>query len=560
MGVGDDRFQPVDAVFGGAVNTRRIVWLRRISQVLFFLLFIVLLIKTALPQNVMQDYSTAMSAQQGIRLNYPVSFFFKLDPLLWISTVLASHRWIAGTGLVLGIVVMTLVLGRFFCGFVCPFGTLHHAIAAVHPAVRGRKAGLYNEKTPAQRIKYAVLTLVLISAVFGLNLAGFFDPLSVLFRTLAVSILPAINIGVKEVFDAMASSNWNVLNLISYSAEMLISPILGFGYPAYQTGFLIGVIGIAILMLNRVRSRFWCRVLCPLGALLGCFSFKSPLQLVQDASRCTGCGKCMEACQGAASPRPGLKWENAECVRCFNCQAVCPEDALSFQMFWHQAPVRLPDTGRREVLTGLVAGVAFPFLSRLDGQIYHTSDARLIRPPGSLSEALFLERCQRCGLCMKVCPTNAIQPSLTEAGVAGFWTPVLHMTTGYCEYTCTLCGSVCPTGAIRMISEKEKTTKPVRIGSAFIDRGKCLPWSGNAPCIMCQEVCPVSPKAVEFREAGVQAMNGQTELLKQPYVNLQRCVGCGSCENKCPVKGAPAIRVIAAGESRSERNQILLNG
>ena len=160
---------------------------------------------------------------------------------------------------------------------------------------------------------------------------------------------------------------------------------------------------------------------------------------------------------------------------------------------------------------------------------------------------------------MKVCPNNAIQPSLSEAGMAGIWTPVLKMTLGYCEYTCTLCSSVCPTGAIQLITGQEKITRPVRIGSAFVDRGKCLPWTGNASCIMCEEVCPVSPKAVRFHEVEItDTRSGEILHLKQPYVDLRQCVGCGICENRCPVKGSPAIRVIAAGESRSAQNQILL--
>jgi formate hydrogenlyase subunit 6/NADH:ubiquinone oxidoreductase subunit I len=132
------------------------------------------------------------------------------------------------------------------------------------------------------------------------------------------------------------------------------------------------------------------------------------------------------------------------------------------------------------------------------------------------------------------------------------------MIQGYCEYTCTLCGSVCPTGAIRDISVKEKIGQPVRIGSAYIDRGRCLPWSGNAPCIVCQEVCPTSPKAIYVKKDVVTAPNGNTLQVQLPLVDLQKCIGCGICENKCPVRGRPAIRTLAAGESRSLRNQILL--
>jgi formate hydrogenlyase subunit 6/NADH:ubiquinone oxidoreductase subunit I len=81
---------------------------------------------------------------------------------------------------------------------------------------------------------------------------------------------------------------------------------------------------------------------------------------------------------------------------------------------------------------------------------------------------------------MRACPTNVINPTLAEAGMSGFWTPRLIMTQGYCEYTCTLCGSVCPTGAIRPITAGEKTGRPVKI-DRLLDRGRCSPWSGNAP-------------------------------------------------------------------------------
>jgi ferredoxin len=206
-----------------------------------------------------------------------------------------------------------------------------------------------------------------------------------------------------------------------------------------------------------------------------------------------------------------------------------------------------------------LVGISLPLLGRLDGRIYKTSDPRLIRPPGSLPEEGFLTLCQRCGLCMKVCPTNVINPTLSEAGMAGFWTPRLVMTQGYCEYSCTLCGSVCPTGAIKEITAQDKTGLPIRIGSAYVNRGRCLPWSGNAPCIVCEEHCPTSPKAIYLQDAVLPGPGGKRLRVQLPYVDLRRCVGCGVCEYKCPVKGRPAIQIIAVGESRSVKNKILLS-
>jgi formate hydrogenlyase subunit 6/NADH:ubiquinone oxidoreductase subunit I len=110
------------------------------------------------------------------------------------------------------------------------------------------------------------------------------------------------------------------------------------------------------------------------------------------------------------------------------------------------------------------------------------------------------------------------------------------MTQGYCEYTCTLCGSVCPTGAISEITAKEKIEKPIKIGSAYVERGRCLPWSGNATCIVCEEHCPTSPKAIYLVKDVVSGADGKKLKVQLPFVDLKRCVGCrfGACRPSAP--------------------------
>ncbi len=487
-----------------------------------------------------------------------MTFFFQLDPLVGLTSLFSGRTLVTGFFWGAGVLIVTLLLGRVFCSFVCPMGTIQHAVGSIKPTLKGSQMVRANRKTPGQRIKYFVLILLLVGSLLGLNLAGLLDPMALLFRSVALAILPAVGTALRSFFDALAASDFKILSMLSYAGEVLVAPVFGYTHQAYQTGWLIGVIFLVILFLNRIRPRFWCRTLCPLGALLGIFSRCSILKLEKYPAKCTNCNLCTRHCQGAASPKPGEHWEAAECLSCFNCQNVCPEDALAFKILPALKFNRQPDIGKRALLGGLLAGLSLPFLGRLDGQVDKTSDPRLIRPPGSLPEKDFLALCQRCGLCMKVCPTNAINPTLAEAGMAGFWTPHLSMIQGYCEYTCTLCGSVCPTGAISTITVKEKIDQPIKIGSAYIERGRCLPWSGNAPCIVCQEVCPTSPKAIYLKEDLVAAEAGKTRQVQLPYVSLQNCVGCGICENKCPVPGLPAIKTMAAGESRSLRNQILL--
>jgi polyferredoxin/formate hydrogenlyase subunit 6/NADH:ubiquinone oxidoreductase subunit I len=541
------------------LKAQQLVRIRRISQTVFLLFFFFFLIESRLPHDVFVDYSTVFSSEVDLEINYPVRFFFQLDPLVSLSSLVSGHQLIKGFWWALITVIVTLFLGRVFCGFVCPLGTIHHMVSWFKPTLKGQSMVRANEKTPSQRVKYFLLITVLLAAVLGLNATGLIDPISLLFRSLALAVFPGLAAGLLELSEVMALSDIKGINSLSYGTEYLVQVLFGFGYKAYQTAWFIGIVFLVILFLNRIRPRFWCRVLCPLGALLGICSRFSILRLEKNQEKCTNCNLCTKSCQGAASPRPGQDWDSAECLMCFNCFSTCPEDALTFRFRW--SPLKLnkaPDMGRRAVLAGLLGGVSLPLLGRLDGQAHKVTDPRLIRPPGSLPEKEFLTLCQRCGQCMKVCPTNVINPTLTEAGMAGFWTPHLIMTQGYCEYTCTLCGDVCPTGAIREFSVKEKIEGPIKIGSVHIDRGRCLPWSGNGPCIVCEEHCPTSPKAIYFHKGLVTGPDGKEKLLKLPYVDLKECVGCGICEYKCPVRGRPAIRTISAGESRSLENQILL--
>ena len=542
------------------MKLRYLLWLRRISQGVFLFLFVLLLVKTRLPTQAVIDYSGVMEGRGDVAVDAPVTFFFQIDPLVWLTSLISGHTLIKGMGWAAAVLLLTLLLGRFFCGFVCPLGTLNHLAGSIRPALKGRRRREVNQPSPVRGVKYGVLAVVLVAAAAGLNLAGFVDPIAIAFRSLALAVLPAFGIGLKEIFDAMAGSDIKLLALASYAAEEIVSPVFGYGYRTYQTGWIIGLVLLLILFLNRIRPRFWCRFLCPLGALLGLVARFSPLRITTDAAACTGCGQCNKDCQGAADPLSGYDGPSEECLRCFNCAGTCPENAVRLQWRMPRAAGRkaAPDLKRRAVLAGLGAGLALPFLGRLDGRVHTVYSADLIRPPGSLPEMDFLQLCQRCGLCMKVCPTNVILPALAEAGFAGFWTPILNMNQGYCEYTCNLCAGVCPTGAIAPFTIKEKAANPIRIGSAYVDRGRCLPWSGNGPCIVCEEHCPTAPKAIYLVTAAVAGPDGVPREVQLPQVNLARCTGCGICQNKCIVRGKPAIRVISAGESRHLRNRILL--
>jgi ferredoxin len=213
--------------------------------------------------------------------------------------------------------------------------------------------------------------------------------------------------------------------------------------------------------------------------------------------------------------------------------------------------------GRRTALTAGTIGVGGACLSKIHPQASGRAfNPALIRPPGAVEEQDFLNRCIRCGECMKVCPTNAIQPAGLEAGIKGLWTPLLNMDIGYCEYECTLCGQVCPTDAIRELSLEEK--QKTKIGQSFVDKNRCLPYASARPCIVCEEHCPTPTKAIWVEEVEVTNGSGEKSIVQQPHVDPELCVGCGICQNKCPIKDRSGIYVTSVGETRNLENQMLL--
>jgi ferredoxin-type protein NapF len=229
---------------------------------------------------------------------------------------------------------------------------------------------------------------------------------------------------------------------------------------------------------------------------------------------------------------------------------------------WIKTFVRPPqqerlNLGRRALLLAAAAGAGGASLARIGATEGHQGfSPSLIRPPGSAPEEEFLARCVRCGECMRVCPTNALHPALGEGGWTGLWTPVLKMKSGYCEYECSLCSQVCPTRAIQTLTLEQK--KKIRIGTAFFDRNRCLPYASARTCIVCEEHCPTPKKAIWFEEVSVLGADGGRVTVKQPHVNLDLCIGCGICETKCPIADERGVRVTSVGESRHPKNQILL--
>ena len=197
------------------MKPKYLVWIRRGSQVFFLGLFLFLLVESRLPQDIIVDYTQSMGETREIRIEQPVTFFFQLDPLVWLTSLISGHLWIKGSFWAMAVLVMTLLLGRIFCGFICPFGTLHHMFSYFKSSLKGKKLFHANRKTPSQKIKYALLVSVLFSSLFGLNIAGWMDPVSFLFRSLALAVIPGLGNSLAEFFGLLAGSDIKILNIMS---------------------------------------------------------------------------------------------------------------------------------------------------------------------------------------------------------------------------------------------------------------------------------------------------------------------------------------------------------
>ena len=535
--------------------------LRTITQVAFFLLFLFLLLRT-------EFRGSFTGSTREIRLPYPVSLFFRIDPLIAVANALSSHALYRGLLWSLVVLIPTMFLGRFFCGWICPLGSIHHFFSSLKSErKRGKQLIESNRYKRWQTTKYYLLIVCAVAALFGTGVVGWLDPFSFLVRSVGLSVLPTTNYALRALLGSLEHSRYGFVQTFGSILHFIFgSVLLGFKQPYFRSGVWLAVIFIFVIALNFRITRFWCRALCPLGALLGLVSRWSIFGLAKHAEHCKDCNRCLLRCQGGDDPIGGVPWHQSECLLCLNCVDECPEHSLRFEWFPAQKAAGA-NLQRRKVLTGLAAGVALVPLARSTPGFTVQRHERLLRPPGALDEEFFLSRCIRCGECMKVCPNNALHPSFSEAGLEGLWTPVLVPRIGYCEPSCVLCSQVCPTGAIWEVTGKEKgwsvdigcTDKPVRVGTAFYDRGRCLPWAMATECIVCEEWCPTSPKAIYLQAAEVTDTAGNIKELKQPYVDPSRCVGCGACEYACPVQDRPAVYVTSVGESRSRTNQILLN-
>ncbi len=436
------------------MKQRGFILIRRLSQIAFFSWLVFIIWATKYPLN--------------NTLN--PSLYFKLDPFIMFATALAERVFLAGLFYALLVLVMTVVFGRAFCGWFCPLGALQDFWAFVLNIIIKK----YKEGQPSKSrvVKYILLAAVFLLAIFGVQAAWALDPITIFFRAFSFNIFPLLNKAIDNafIFVLQRMENHGVIEKAYYFFKDNLIPLNNTVFPHTAAVFVVIILILAAVAWKR---RFWCRFLCPLGALLAVVSRFSLLE--RSSGTCKGqCSLCMSRCRMNAinSDNSYLK---EECVLCMDCTHICPGGYSKF-MFGGKRRFKYEHSDEKGITRAqflvYVSGImAFIFGSRLFGSAGSagagTSKTRVIRPRRRSPEEEFVKRCVRCGNCMKVCPTNVLQPAIFESGVSGIWTPRFDTSIGYCEYKCNLCGSVCPTGAIESLTQEQKMG--TKMGLAGID-------------------------------------------------------------------------------------------
>ena len=463
---------------------------------------------------------------------WPLDLFIGADPALAAVTALSGRLPLWAFLPALIVVALGLVLGRVFCGYVCPMGTTidgaDKLLKPAQPKPRARKG---------HNIKYLILAFLLGGAVLGVSWLHFVSPLSLITRLYGLVIYPLL----------AALADLSMIGLRPLAEEM---GWYGLAFAQLRTPFYAGAgavaaIFLAIFAAARFTPRFWCRYLCPAGALIALASVR-PLLRRQVSEDCNACGVCAARCPMGAIPEDAPHTTvYSECLLCRTCETVCSRGGVSFGFAWPGPATAAPafSSARRQVLAAGVAagaglagaGLALPAASEAAGP--HKPGGHP-RPPGAVPEFDFLARCTRCGVCVAACPTNALQPDGLQGGLMSLFSPVVRPLSGPCDPHCTRCGDVCPTEALRALAGEERLW--AKLGTAVILREDCIAWEDQEKCMVCDEVCPFDAVIFEFEPGNPVPV---------PHVREERCVGCGYCENACPVKGDPSAIFVTAQDA-----------
>lgn len=472
--------------------------------------------------------------------------FFSCITLLFLDFTGAAHHWLGwlakiqflpavlalNLGVIIGLGVLTLLLGRVYCSVICPLGVMQDIFAWF--GKKGKK-NRYSYSPTKNILRYVLLTIMVVGVVLGIgSVVAILAPYSAYGR-IAQNLLSPIWI-------------WGN-NLLAYFAERADS------YAFYEkevwirsipTFIIAAVTLIALAVLAWRNGRTYCNTICPVGTVLGFLSRYSWLKPTIDTAKCNGCGLCARNCKAACIDSKKHTIDYSRCVACMDCIGKCHKGAISYS---HRKSVKTKDVNsepydnsRRSFLTATVAVGTAAILhaeeKTVDGGLAVVADKKIperktpVVPPGTVSLKHLTDHCTGCQLCVAACPNGVLRPS---SDLSTLMQPRSSYERGYCRPECTKCSEVCPAGAIIEIDRADKSS--IQIGHAVWVKDNCVPLTDGVECGNCARHCPVG--AIQM----VVSDTDNPDSPKIPGMNDERCIGCGACENLCPARPFSAIYV-----------------
>ena len=227
--------------------------------------------------------------------------------------------------LFLAFVLMSLLLKKAFCSWLCPVGTLSEYLAILGRRVFGRNLRLPRwVDIPLRGLKYLLFAFFasFIAAMSAEALADFME----------------------TPYGLLAD-----VKMLNFFRDISLT-----------AGLVIGVLMLGSMLVQN----FWCRYLCPYGALMGLVSLLSPVKIRRDADACIDCAKCAKACPSGLAVDKLVQIRSVECTACMACVAACPaENALQFALAPRKAATVRQRWTRRVIGPLAVAGmIAYIFL------------------------------------------------------------------------------------------------------------------------------------------------------------------------------------------------------
>lgn len=478
-----------------------------------------------------------------IRLTLAI-VFFALISLLFLDFTGSVHAylgWMAkiqllpallalNFGVVIALVILTLLFGRVYCSVICPLGVMQDVLAFFGKRVKKNR---YSFSSAKNVMRYVFLVIMIVSIILGLG-------------SVVALLAPYSTYG--RIVQNLFSPVWQcVNNFFAYIAEKQDS------YAFYSVDvwiksistFVVSVITLILISVLAWRNgRTWCNTVCPVGTVLGFLSKYSLFKPIIDTSKCNSCGLCARNCKSSCIDVENGDVDYSRCVSCMNCIEKCKKGAITYGMKKNN-DVREGKEGavsRRQFIlatAGVTAATVMKAQEKtVDGGLAVIVDKKIpdrhtsIVPPGAQGLRNMSSHCTACQLCVSVCPNGVLRPSTK---IETFMQPESSYERGYCRPECTKCSEVCPAGAIRKIDVAEKSS--IQIGHAVWIKENCIVLTDDVDCGNCARHCPTG---------AIQMLPSDTvnsESRKIPLVNVERCIGCGACENLCPARPFSAIYV-----------------